>query len=302
MSPPRNAGSRPLEPGAAPNTTSPATGFAVDSKPYQLLPPLTAEELAALRDDIAINGVLIPITVDQHGTVIDGHHRQHIADQLGIPCPKVVREFASDDERHDVALGLNLKRRHLNREQMRQLIASECERTPDASDREMARRLGCSPSTVGAVRRPVSKLDTPPMSREEAEAWTETIRRHLAQADQDTADALTAGVPPAMLAEAILRTWAEAREQINDAEVTESMWTHMVAPRVEAILNWQALDEEISATGARDGLVAVFREYEGQETDEKDDQGRTVKVTARSFAEHMGIPYETFRGWIGGAS
>jgi hypothetical protein len=76
------------------------------------------------------------------------------------------------------------------------------------------------------------------------------------------------------------------------------MWTHMVAPRVQAILNWQSLDEEISAS--RDGLVAVYREYEGQETDETDNQGHPV--TARSFAEHMGIPYETFRGWIGGGS
>jgi ParB-like chromosome segregation protein Spo0J len=297
---PGNVKGRLLGEQAASNTTSPATGFAVDSKPYQLLPPLTAEELAALRDDIAANGVMVPIIVDQHGVIIDGHHRQHIAAELGIPCPKVVREFATDEERREFALGLNLKRRHLTREQMRELIASECERTPDASDREIARRLGCSPSTVGAVRRPVSKLDTSPMSREEAEAWTETIRRHLAQADQEFAEALAAGVPPATVAEAILRSWAEAREQINDAEVTDAMWRHMVSPRVEAILNWQSLDEEISAS--RVGLIAVYREYEGQETDEKDDQGDPVKVTARSFAEHMGIPYETFRSWLGGGS
>jgi hypothetical protein len=72
-----------------------------------------------------------------------------------------VQEFTSDEKRYEFALGLNLKRRHLNREQFREVIAAECERTPDASDREIARRLGCSPSTVGAVRRPVSKLDTP---------------------------------------------------------------------------------------------------------------------------------------------
>jgi hypothetical protein len=94
------------------------------------MPPLTEDEHSALKADITANGVLVPITVDQHGVIVDGHHRQHIADQLGIPCPEVVREFATDDERRDVALGLNLKRRHLTREQMRQLIATECERPP----------------------------------------------------------------------------------------------------------------------------------------------------------------------------
>jgi hypothetical protein len=148
-----------------------------------------------------------------------------------------VREFATDDERHNVALGLNLKRRHLTREQMRELIASECERTPDASDREIARRLGCSPSTVAAVRRPVSKLDTPPMSREEAEARTEEIRRHLAQMDLSFLGLLTEGVPPVTVAEAMLRAWAGFAEQANDAEVTDGMWRHMVAPRVQAILD-----------------------------------------------------------------
>jgi ParB-like chromosome segregation protein Spo0J len=165
---PGNVKGRLLGEQATSNTPSPATGFAVDSKgsdpqaaPYQLMPLLSAEELAALRDDIATNGILIPITVDQHRVIIDGHHRQHIADEFGIPCPKVVREFANDEERHEFALGLNLKRRHLNREQMRQLIAAECERTPDASDREIARRLGCSPSTVGAVRRPGVQVGHP---------------------------------------------------------------------------------------------------------------------------------------------
>ena len=48
----------------------------------------------------------------------------------------------------------------------------------------------------------------------------------------------------------------------------------------------------------RDGFVAIFRRYEGQPTDEKDGQGRTVKVTTKSFARHLGIDAETFRRWV----
>jgi hypothetical protein len=48
----------------------------------------------------------------------------------------------------------------------------------------------------------------------------------------------------------------------------------------------------------RAGFVATFRKYEGQLTDEKDAQGRTVKVTVASFARHLGVNPETFRLWI----
>ena len=48
----------------------------------------------------------------------------------------------------------------------------------------------------------------------------------------------------------------------------------------------------------RDGFVAIFRQHEGQLTDEIDGQGRTVKVTVRSFALHMGIAEDTFRRWV----
>jgi ParB-like chromosome segregation protein Spo0J len=125
-----------------------------DMPPFQAMPPLTGDEYAALKADIQANGVLVPITVDQHGMIIDGHHRQQIAAELRIPCPRVVQDFTDDEKRHDLALALNLKRRHLTREQFRELIAAECERTPDASDREIGRRLGCSHHTVATVRRP----------------------------------------------------------------------------------------------------------------------------------------------------
>jgi hypothetical protein len=188
--------------------------------------------------------------VDQHGVIIDGHHRQKIAEDLGIPCEQKVREFASEEERHEFALGLNLKRRHLNREQMRNLIASECERTPDASDREIARRLGCSPSTVGAVRRPVSNLDTPPrVTREEAEALTESIRRQLDEADQGLIDVLAAGASPLVVSVTLMRQWAKFEREVNDAEATGPIWRHVIAPRIQAILNPTGLTPPTASGG-----------------------------------------------------
>jgi ParB-like chromosome segregation protein Spo0J len=207
--------------------------------PFQVMPPLTEEERQALREDIAANGVLVPITVDQHENIIDGHHRQQIADELGIPCPRAVQEFANDEERHNVALALNLKRRHLTREQMRELIVTECERTSEASDREIARRLGCSHRTVAAARRPVDNLSTPIATREEAEERFHQIRHGLDQIDQMCIDLLADGTPPTMVAEMLIRISTEAAEHF-DAEINDAMWRHMVAPRVTFILGWQS--------------------------------------------------------------
>lgn len=127
---------------------------------FQVMPPLSAEEFEALRADIAERGILVPVLVDQHRRVLDGHHRRQIAEELKIDCPTEIRMVADDEEARGIALTLNLVRRNLSREQRRELIVAEIAARPDESDRAIARRFGCSPSTVGAVRRQVSKLDT----------------------------------------------------------------------------------------------------------------------------------------------
>jgi transposase-like protein len=165
------------------------------------MPALGAEALAGLEVDIAERGIIVPVVVDQHGRVLDGHHRRAIAERLGITCPTEVREVADDEDARQTALALNLARRHLSREERRELIAAECAARPGDSDREIARRLGCSPSTVGAVRRPVSNLDTPTegeqMTAAEAREVTRSIRSYLLQLNEHVSDALGNGLPPA---------------------------------------------------------------------------------------------------------
>lgn len=62
------------------------------------------------------------------------------------------------------------------------------------------------------------------------------------------------------------------------------------------MVKWHEIEAECG--GYREGFVAVFRRYEGQPTDEKDGAGRIVKVTAASFARHVGIPRQTFEEWV----
>jgi hypothetical protein len=64
---------------------------------------------------------------------------------------------------------------------------------------------------------------------------------------------------------------------------------------VTPVIRWAEIEAEVG--NYREGFVTTFRKYEGQATDEKDAQGRTVKVTVSSFARHMKIPVPTFRAW-----
>ena len=104
--------------------------------PIQPMPELDPEQYDALVADIVANGVLVPVVKDQHGRILDGNNRAKIAEQLGIDYPVKIVEVADDLDAWDKAVGLNCARRHLNREQKRELITAELMRRPDQSDRE----------------------------------------------------------------------------------------------------------------------------------------------------------------------
>ena len=97
---------------------------------WQLLPPLTDEEYASLKADIAAQGVLVPVVIDEDtGEVIEGHHRLRAWTELraaGVKVPdypKQVVRFANDDDRVAFVLAANLFRRHLTREQRAEVVA-----------------------------------------------------------------------------------------------------------------------------------------------------------------------------------
>jgi hypothetical protein len=78
------------------------------------------------------------------------------AEELGLSAravPKIVvgRIFAA--ERADLRLVLNLYRRQLSQAQVRELIAWELRRQPQASDRAVGQQIGVDHKTVGGVRK-----------------------------------------------------------------------------------------------------------------------------------------------------
>jgi hypothetical protein len=97
-------------------------------------------------------GIRLPILTDQSGTVVDGKKRKPIADRLGIACPTLVQEFASEEERDQVAAALNLAR-YLDPMPKRELIRAFLLLRPTLNNKELADAIGVSQNTVADERK-----------------------------------------------------------------------------------------------------------------------------------------------------
>lgn len=129
------------------------------SEKYQVMPPLTEQEFAALKEDIRENGVRVPVVKDAKGNTIDGHHRERAVAELRaeghtIPdCPQEVRaDLKSEQEKRDAAWSMNMQRRHLDRQQKQELIAAKLKETPNYSDRWIGEIVGVDHKTVQSQR------------------------------------------------------------------------------------------------------------------------------------------------------
>lgn len=121
---------------------------------YQVMPALGDEEYRELKEDIARRGVMVPVEFDEHGHVLDGHHRLQICAELGIKdYPKVIRAGMTEEEKRTHARKLNMARRQLSQEQRRELIRQQLKETPEKSDRQIAAGLGVNHETVGVQRK-----------------------------------------------------------------------------------------------------------------------------------------------------
>ena len=148
---------------------------------YQVMPPLSSEEYQELHDDIKVNGVLEPIHVDEEGVVIDGHHRSKIANELGIPCPVITHDDLDDAGKRSLAFTLNLKRRHLSREQRQALTVESLRLDPMASNSMHAQRTGLSDKTVKKIREREGIPEPREAIREYAEKHPEKPNYKVAQ-------------------------------------------------------------------------------------------------------------------------
>ena len=122
--------------------------------PYQLFPDMPPEQFEALKADIAERGIVTPIDVDEDGNILDGHHRARAWQELqkNEELPTVVRAGLSEDEKRTFARKANVLRRHLTRDQLRELIEQQLRDTPNFANSRIAQSLGVDDKTVASSR------------------------------------------------------------------------------------------------------------------------------------------------------
>jgi DNA-binding NarL/FixJ family response regulator len=120
--------------------------------------PPKPEYYAELLLQIGRNGITHPITVDQHGNVLDGHTRRAIAAELEIDCPQIVRHVADDAEAIALAVAYNGRHRKLQEGERERVIAML--RRAGKSDRTIAELLAIGHATVSRAGKPTVSNET----------------------------------------------------------------------------------------------------------------------------------------------
>lgn len=134
--------------------------------PYALLmPPLSDEEYQGLKASITAMGIKTPVELDEDEKVLDGIHRCKIATELGINVPVNTNTGLTDGQKLELALGLNLYRRHLTGWGRLEVVAKLTD--SGHSVREIARLTAWSKSTVARDRQDLEVIAEYLASRDE---------------------------------------------------------------------------------------------------------------------------------------
>lgn len=192
------------------------TEICIEGSPYQVMPPLSAEEYEALKADIKQNGVLVPVDIDEQGRVLDGHHRIRIARELGIKTiPFIVRLYESEQDKLAHAIRVNVKRRHLSKEWRRS--QAEALRRDVWSYEAIASALGISVSTAYEWTKHVFDSENVDMPQDRTDS--DGVRQPLQKSKARRPVSVFAGASPetaASVAEAV----QESGEELSSGFVT----------------------------------------------------------------------------------
>ena len=137
------------------NLTKPADDFGsyIAHPLANMFPMIEGNAFEELKRDIAAQGILEPIRLYQ-GMILDGRNRYAAAKACG-------HDFSVDDfvqwegtlaDAEAWVISTNMHRRQLTTKQKQEVIEGMLRKYPTLSDREIARQIGVSNSTVGAAR------------------------------------------------------------------------------------------------------------------------------------------------------
>lgn len=141
--------------------------------------PLSDEEYEDLKFSIEQYGVKAPIVIsapaEGNWRLLDGKHRWTASEELGkTEIPAVFLDDLSEQEEHDLAIMLNVARRHLTADKKRDIVRSELKRDWNRSDRWIGRVSGVDGKTVAAIRERMREEDVTleaPVTQKEVEEF-----------------------------------------------------------------------------------------------------------------------------------
>lgn len=81
----------------------------------ELIPRLSDTDKRRLVDSIKKDGMMIPITVNSQGIILDGHTRYEICKEFGIKIKFAVKEFENEDDEMRFVVMTNVARRQLTK-------------------------------------------------------------------------------------------------------------------------------------------------------------------------------------------
>jgi hypothetical protein len=118
-----------------------------------MFPMIEGSAFEELKRDIAAQGILEPIRLYQ-GMILDGRNRYAAAKacEHKFTLADFVQWEGTPAEAEAWVISTNLHRRQLTTKQKQDLITNMVRKNPSLSDREIARQIGVSNSTVGAAR------------------------------------------------------------------------------------------------------------------------------------------------------
>jgi hypothetical protein len=118
-----------------------------------MFPMIEGNAFEELKRDIAAQGILEPIRLYQ-GMILDGRNRYAAGKAVGhtFTLADFVQWEGTLAEAEAWVISTNMHRRQLTTKQKQEVIEGMIRRYPTLSDREIARQIGVSNSTVGAAR------------------------------------------------------------------------------------------------------------------------------------------------------
>ena len=89
--------------------------YTINPNIHNILPWHTKQEMSSLRMSIDERGVIQPAIIWRgHYTIVDGHARMAIAEELGVDCPVIEMDFANETEVILWVIRMHLGRRNLS--------------------------------------------------------------------------------------------------------------------------------------------------------------------------------------------